>query len=230
MRKLLVALLVLALLLVVGDRVGATMAERAVARELAGSGLGGEPAVDIRGTPFLTQALAGRYDEVVVMAQDVPAGELRFSEFEATLRGLQVPLSQALSGDVASVPVDVLEARALVPYDELAQRSGAADVTVEPVGDRVRVTGRVEVLGRTLMAATLSRVELDGSDVVVTAESFDVGNQTLSAVLTRALTGKLDLRLPIEGLPYGLEPIALEVTPGGILVDASAADTVLTAR
>ncbi len=155
MRKLLLAVLVLAVLLAVGDRVGESMAERAVARELAGSGLGGSPMVDIRGTPFLTQAVAGRYDEVVVQAQDVPARELRFSQFEATLRGLQVPLSQALSGDVAEVPVESLGARALVPYDALARRSAAADVTVVPVGDRVRVTGSVEVLGRTLSAATL---------------------------------------------------------------------------
>ena len=230
MRKLLAAVLVLGVLLVIGDRVGASLAEQAVARELAGSGLGSEPAVEIRGTPFLTQAAAGRYDEVVVQAQDVPSGELRFSRFEATLRGLEVPLSQALSRDVASIPVDVLQARAQVPYDELARRSRAADVTVEPVGERVRVTGRVEVLGRTLSAATLSRVELEGSDVVVTAESFDVGSQTLSAALTRALTGTLDLRLPLRGLPYGLEPTGVEVTPDGVLVDASARDTVLTAR
>jgi hypothetical protein len=228
-RKLLLAVLVVAVLLVVGDRVGASLAEQAVARELAGSGLGGELLVDIRGTPFLTQAVAGRYDQVVVQAEDVPAGELRFSQFEATLRGLQVPLSQALSGDVAEVPVESLRARALVPYDELARRPRAADVTVEPVGERVRVTGRVEVLGRTLSATTLSRVELDGDDVVVTAESFDVGNETISAVLTKALTGKLDVRLPIQDLPYGLDPTAVDVTPVGVLVDAFATDTVLTA-
>lgn len=229
MKRVLVALVVLALLLLVGDRVAATVAERAVARELAGSGLGGAPVVDIRGTPFLTQAVAGRYDEVVVRAQGVPAGELRFAQFEATLAGLELPLSQALSGQVSAVPVDSIRARALVPYDELAQRSAAAEARVEPVGDRVRVTGTVEVLGRTLSAATVSRVELVGSDVVVTAEEFDVGNETLSGVLTRALAGTLDLRLPIAGLPYGLEPTAVDVTPRGVRVDASATDTVIRA-
>lgn len=229
MKKLLVGLVVLALLLVVADRVGLALAERAVAQELAGSGLGGDPEADIRGTPFLTQAVAGRYDEVVVEARDVPAGELRFSEFEATLSGVQVPLLQALSGGVEEVPVESLSARALVPYDELAQRAAAADVRVEPDGDRVRVTGTVEVLGRTLSAATVSTVELDGGDVVVTAEEFDVGSQTISSVLTRALAGKLDLRLPIEELPYGLQPTGVDVTPRGVVVDASATDTVVTA-
>ena len=230
MRKLLAVLVVLAVLLVVADRAGAAYAEGVVAREVAASGLGGTPAVEIRGVPFLTQAVAGRYEEVVVQARDVPAGDLRFAEFEATLTGLRVPLSQALSGEVDAVPVDGLRARALVPYDELARRSRAADVSVEPVGDRVRVTGRVEVLGRTLSAATTSRVELEGDDVKVTAESFDVGSETVNGVLTRALTGKLDFRVPLEALPYGLMPRSVDVTPGGILVEAFAADTVLTAR
>jgi hypothetical protein len=92
-KRLLVGLSVLALLLLAGDRIGVVLAERAVARELAASGLSGR--TDRRHPrlcPFLTQAVRGRYDEVVVTAQDVPAGELRFSEFEATLTGLQVPV------------------------------------------------------------------------------------------------------------------------------------------
>lgn len=229
MRRLLVALVVLGLLLVVGDRVALSLAERAVARELAGSGLPGSVA-DIRGTPFITQAVAGRYDDVFVQARDVPAGEVRFAEFEATLTGVQVPLSQALSGDVSAVPVESLRGRALIPYDELAQRVGATDVRVEPAGERVRVTGSVEVLGRMLSVAAVSRVRLEGSDVFVTAEELDVGNATLSGLITRALDGKLDVRLPITGLPYGLMPTGLELTDRGVVVDASATDTVLTAR
>ena len=233
MRRLLVGLVVLALLLVAADRLGLVLAERAVADELVASGLTGagvgEPTVDIRGVPFLTQAVAGRYEQVVVTARDVPAGELRFSEFEATLTGLRVPLSQAVSGDVGDVPVDLLEARAVVPYAALARRSEAADVTVEPVGDRVRVTGTVEVLGRTLSAAAVSRVELQETDIVVTAETLDVGNDAISDLLTRALDGRLDLRLPVRGLPYGLQPRAVDITDRGVVVDASVQDTVLRA-
>lgn len=233
MRRLLVGVVVLLLLLVAADRIGLVVAERAVARELAASGLSGPgaagPTADIRGWPFLTQAVRGRYDEVVVTAQDVPAGELRFSEFEATLRGLQVPLSQALAGDVGDIPVAGLDARVVVPYEALARSSDLGDVRVEPAGDRVRVTGTAQVLGRSLSAAAVSRVDLDGSDILVTAETLDVGNDAVSSLLTRALQGRLDLRLPVRGLPYGLEPDALEIAPRGVVVDASARDTVLRA-
>ena len=229
MRRLLVGVAVLALLLLAGDRVDLVLAERAVARELAASGLTGDPTVDIRGFPFLTQAVDGRYDEVVVTAQDVPAGEVRFSEFEATLSGLEVPLSQALSGDVGDVPVETLDARVVVPYAALARRSDLGDVRVEPAGDRVRVTGTAQVLGRSLSASAVSRVDLDGSDLVVTAETLDVGDDGISSLLTRALAGRLDLRLPVRGLPYGLEPRALEIADRGVVVDASARDTVLRA-
>jgi hypothetical protein len=231
-RRLLFALVAMGLLLVVADRVGASVAERAVASDLQASGLGGDPVVDIHGVPFLTQALRGRYEQIVVTARDVPAGEVRFAEFEATLIGAQVSVSQALRAGAGAVPVDALRARALVPYDELGRRSEATDVRVEPAAepDRVRVTGSVEVLSRTLSVATVSRVELDRGEVLVTAESVDVGNDAVSGALSRALEGKLDLRLPIEDLPYGLVPSGLEVTPRGIRVDAFATQTVITPR
>ena len=228
MKRFLVALVVLLGLLVVADRAGAAVAARAVARQAqAEAALPSEPDVRIGGFPFLTQALAGRYEQVTVTATDVPAGELDLARFSAVLDGVQVPLSDALSGSVASVPVSGLRARAVVAYDELARRSGERQLAVAPAGDRVRVTGSVEVLGRTLSATAVSRVEVDGGDLVVTAESYEVGNETADEVLTRALGDRLDLRIPVEGLPYGLEVTGVEVGGDGVAVLARAGRTVL---
>ena len=70
-----VAAVVLLLLVVTGvvvDRVAVGFAEREVAEQLAAQeALSGEPDVDVRGFPFLTQALAGRYEEVrIVLTAD----------------------------------------------------------------------------------------------------------------------------------------------------------------
>jgi hypothetical protein len=222
-------LVVLLALLLVADRVGAEVASRAVAEQARTSGgLSATPEVDIAGFPFLTQALSGRYDEVTVRASDVPAGEVRLSAFEAVLTGVEVPLRDALSGSIDSVPVSGLVAEAVVGYDELTRRSGNRQLIVAPGGgDRVRVTGRVEVLGQTLSASAVSRVEVDGQALRVTAESYEVGNATADALLTRALGDRLDLRVPIEGLPYGLQVRGLEVRAGGVVVLAGAGPTVL---
>jgi hypothetical protein len=228
-KRFLVALTVLLALVVVADRVAASVASRSVAAEAQReAGLEQPPDVRIGGFPFLTQALAGRYDEVTVRATDVPADEVRVSDFEAVLSGVEVPLRDALSGSVASVPVAGVRARAVVAFEELTRRSGERRLAVAPGADgRVRVTGSVEVLGKVLSAVAVSRVEIQGGDLLVTAESYEVGNQTADRLVSRALGERLDLRVPIAGLPYGLEVTGIEIEDAGVAVVASAGPTVL---
>ena len=229
MKKVALVLVVLLVLLLVADRVGASVAESAVASEVQSSTrLTTEPEVDVTGFPFLTQALAGRYEQVEVTATDVPAGDLTVSRLDATLMGVQVPLSDAVSGSVGRVPVERVTARALVSYDELERRAGDRRLSLEPAGDRVRVTGSVQVLGRTLSATAVSRVEVVEGDLLVTAESYEVGNEAVDDLLTRALGDRLDLRIPVTGLPYGLTVTGVDVLPEGVSVRANATDTVLS--
>ena len=229
MKKLLVGLVVLLGLLLVADRVAARLAAQAIAAEVqSASRLTSEPEVDITGFPFLTQAIAGRYDRVEVSAREVPAGELVLDRLDATLSGVQVSLTDALSGSVQQVPVEAVRARALVSYEALARRSGERSLTVAPAGDRVRVTGSLDVAGRTLSAVAVSRVEVSEGDLLVTAEEYEVGNETADRLITRAIGDRLDLRIPVTGLPYDLEVTDVEVQPDGVAVVARTGATVLS--
>ena len=230
MKKLVVALVVLLALLAVADRVGAAYAADAIAAEVQSSTrLTSEPEVEVEGVPFLTQALAGRYERVEVRATDVPAGDLTLDRLDATLTGVRLPRSDALSGSVARVPVERVRARALVPYDELSRRSGERRLTVAPAEDgRVRVSGSLQALGRTLSATAVSRVEVVDGAIVVTAESYEVGSQVADDLLTRVLGDRLDLRIPVTALPYGLQVTGVEVQSDGVWVRAAAEDTVLS--
>jgi hypothetical protein len=232
-KRLVVGLVVLLALVLVADRVGAQVASSTVAARVQEStALTEPPQVEIVGFPFLTQAFAGRYDRVEVSAADVPAGELRLDRLDATLRGVQVPLSRALSGSVERVPVEAVEARALVSYDQLSQRAGDRQLRVAPAddGQRVRVTGSVDVLGRSLSAVAISRVEVVNGAIVLTAEEFEVGNEAADGLFRNALSGRLDLTIPVTGLPYGLQVTGLDVEPDGVVVQATASDTVLSPR
>lgn len=228
----LLALLVLAGLLVAADRLAVRAVEDAVATRLAtAGGLTATPEVDVRGTPFLTQAVRGRYDDVAVRAVDVPVGDLRFSRFEAQLRGLEVPLSDAVRGDVQQVPVEALAGRAVLSYEQLSSAVADRGLRVSSAGDgRARVTGSVRVLGRTLEASAVSTAVLEGSTVVVTAERFEVGAAAADAVLSRALGNRLDLRVDIGSLPYGLQLTGLTAGAEGVVLTASATDTVLSTQ
>ena len=228
MRRL-ASVLVLLVVMVVGDRVAAAYAGDRLAEELRrGAGLTSTPTVEIAGFPFLTQAVGGRYDHVEVGATDVPAGDTVLDRVDVVLTGVRVGLSEALSGEVTDVPVDRVSAQVRLSYDDLSRRSGERRLTVSPEGDRVRVTGEVEVLGRTLSAAALSEVALDGDTVRITAQEFRVGNDVADALLTRALGDRFDLRVPITDLPYALTVQRLRVAPDAVVVEAGATDTVLT--
>lgn len=232
MTRLLVVLVLLGVVLVVADRVAVRVAERQVAtRVAAAGGLDEVPEVDVRGTPFLTQVLQGRYDDVVVRAEGAQAGTVRTHFFVARLRGVQVPLGDALRRDVTSVPVDTITAQAVLTYADLTEAVADRGLQVSAAGGGlVRVTGSVQALGRRLEASAVSRPVLEGSTVVVTAESFEVGNAVADSVLSRALGKRLDFRLEVGQLPYGLDLTALRAGGDGVVLQARSDGAVLTAR
>jgi hypothetical protein len=227
----LIGLLVVLLVLVVGaDRGGAVLAAHVVASKLKTSAsLATEPAVTIHGVPFLTQAFSGRYDDVELKIVDLARGGVRLATLDVALRGVRLPLADAISGQVSSVPVDGITATAVVTYADIALRGAIAGLSVQPAGSLVKVTGRITVLGQSVTASAESTVRLDGGNLVVTAQKVSVLGQS-SGVLNGALAGRLDLRVPIGTLPYGLKLTGVHATDAGVVLDARSGATVLRVR
>lgn len=222
-------LLILVALLAVADRASAVVAGRVLAGQLQTSGaLAARPEVSLRGVPFLTQALSGTYDRIEVRATGVPAGEVTV-DLDVELTKVQVPLGDLVSGSVTQVPVGQVRAEVLLPYAEMSRRSGDRQLVVSQAGNQVRVTGSVRVLGQTFTGSAVSTVTLEGDQVVVTAQSYEVGNTVANAVVSRALGGLFDLRFAVDDLPYDLVVQSVEVGPDGVAVRADATQTVLVA-
>ena len=222
-------LLVLGALLVVADVAASRAAERGIAERVRQAAeLPELPEVEVHGRPFLLQALRGRYDDVVVRSVDVPAGELRFASLVTELRGARVPLRQALEASTAPVPVESLSARAVVTYEALSAPVEDRGLRVVGAEDGlVRVTGSLDVLGRTLEATAVSRPELEDGEIVVTAERFEVGSSVADSLLSRALGRRLDFQVDVGELPYGLTLTGLDAGPDGVVLTADATDTVI---
>lgn len=223
--KTLVALLLLVGLLVAGDRIAEQVAERELARQLEAD-LGTRPAVEITGFPLLTQALRGRYDEMHVDAPRVRQGAVDVEDVRAVLQGARVPLGDVLGGRVVEVPVERLTATGLVTYAQVEELAGdGLRLAADPEG--VRVSGSIEVLGRTVSASAVSSVALEGDELRVTAQRLEVEGAQPPAAVARVLRDRLDLSVPLPPLPYDVR--LAEVTPGprGITVSGSARDVVL---
>lgn len=228
MKGLLITALSVLVVAVAADRISLVVAENAVATQLQASGsLSTRPSVSIRGIPFLTQALSGRYHDVEVSAAEVTAGGGRISQLDVTLRGVHVPLSSVLSGSVSAVPVDSVHATVLLSYADLTSQLRDRKLTVSPAGDQLRVSGTVQALGRTVTASAISSVALSGTSVVVTARRFEVGNAMADRAVTAALAGRFDFVVRVGKLPYGLALSSVKVRPNGVVATAAGAHTVL---
>lgn len=229
MKVLVVLVVIIAVLLGVGllaDRAVERWAEGYVADQLTQqAGLAGTPDVDVRGFPFLTQALEGRYDDVRI---SLTADELGQQGTTAAVRltGVHLPLSTVLSGDVQEVPVDRIEGTATLSYELLSDQLGG-DSTLGPEGDGLQVTKTVEILGYSLPLTATGTVTLDGDELVVDVENASGAGVDVPGFLVDRASDLLDLRYAVPALPFGLQLTRVTPAPDGVVVEVEATDTVL---
>lgn len=227
MKGLLITLGVLLVLLVAADRVGVLVAEQQVAAQVAQQGrLPGEPDVDITGFPFLTQAVAGRYDDVRISLTADELGQPAGTTADVSLQGVQLPLSDVLGGRVSQLPVDRVDGTASVPFALLAAQLGG-DTTLARDGDGLRITKTVEVLGQTVPLTAAGTVALDGQDLVVDVSSAAGAGIDVPQVVLEQAQQLLDFRYTLPALPFGLQLTGLQVTDSGVDVTVAATDVVL---
>ena len=228
MRRLLIVLVVLAALLVAADRVGVVVAQNRLASEIQQQlDLNAKPDVSIRGIPFLTQAIRGTYKDIRVQLPDVDAGDVQDLSVNARLQGAHVSLSDALGGNVDRIPVDQISGTLLIPYDQLARASGISGLTITREGDSLRLTGSVQVLGRSIKAEAVGRVEVHDGRIAINAEQAKVAGIPVPTAVLDEAARLLSFRVQPQNLPLNLRITAVHLTDTGLLVDAVSDDVVL---
>lgn len=227
MKRLLIAVVVLALIALGADRVAAQVAaDRLADRVMTEENLDSRPDVTIRGFPFLTQALRGRYQRLDITARDVDGGNIAVARADAALTGVALPLGDVLASRVERVPVDRVEVNALVSYDEVSAASGdrALRFGAAP-GGGVEVTGRVTALGQSLPVSAETEVDIDGATLTLTPRDVRVAGG--ASVNTGALADALEVRVEVPELPFGARLRDVNAGPDGITVTATASEVVL---
>jgi hypothetical protein len=211
MRRLLILAAILVVLLVVADRVAVAAADHLVASQIqTQEHLANRPSVSIGGFPFLTQAVAGTYDDVTLTVHGYRGAPVAVDTITVHLHGVHVSLGAVFSQSLSSVPVDSATAQVLLSYADLNTYLRAKGVTLGYAGgDRLRVTGSVTVAGQTLSATGTA--------------TLDVSAHSLAIRAVNAVT----VPIPLGGLPFGIALRSAKATNRGILVTASAAGLVL---
>ena len=209
----LVALLVLLGVLVVADTVLRSRVEASIATQL-GTDLGTQDAeVDVSGTPFVTQVIAGSLDRVEVAAPTATLDGVQLRELEATLLGVSTGSPRTVADLSFSAGVDPASLGAALP----------AGMTVAGEGDRLTVT----LSGLPVTASVVPTA--DGRAIGIGIEDLEIGGvlvqpEDLPFGLGDGLEG---LSIPLEDLPEGVELTSVTVSGGLIQVEAHGTDVLL---
>jgi hypothetical protein len=227
--KLVITLVVLVGLALAADRVGVRVADSQVATQIQQrEHLAGKPSVDIRGFPFLTQAVSGTYDDVRISLTAADLGQPPGTNADLDPRGVHLPLSSALSGSVSRIPVDRVDGTATVSYALISQQIGHG-TTLAWAGGALQLRTSVTILGRTVPLTAAGWLTLEGDALVVHAEHASAAGVSLPSSLVTRASQALDLRYRVPALPFGLHLTGVRPTPDGVVVDEAGTDTVLSA-
>ncbi|MFC8263120.1 DUF2993 domain-containing protein [Streptomyces sp. NPDC057291] len=221
LRILLVMVVVLGGIFIAVDRAAVYFAEsEAEGRvEISGSTVDSTD-ISIKGFPFLTQVAGSALDEVDIkltgIETDAGGRRIRISEMNAELH--DVTLADGFSSATAARATGT----ATVSYEDLTHAADDGVVVQYGGNGKVKVTGAVEILGRTLTRSVTSTVTLvDGHTIRVHADRVPgEGIPGLEGLVRR----KTDFEREIGALPNGLKLQRIEPTKTGLEISVTGSD------
>ncbi|MDP9863247.1 MULTISPECIES: LmeA family phospholipid-binding protein [Streptosporangium] len=226
MRKLVAFLILLLVLLAVLDRVAVSGVQREIAtRATAKYDLATPPEVTIVGIPFLTQAVAGRYDEVKVAAGAMSLAGVRLSSVDFTLHGVTAPLDDlVLRADQVDIRAERVAGTVVLSLDTLNQRAPRGiKVEVDGDGDGLNVNGEITVLGQKVPAKAKMKIELVEGGVKFVPEQVTLGGGIPVPRPERFIS----YQIPIKNLPFNLKVTDVKTVPEGLQISGEASDVPL---
>ncbi|WP_242581457.1 LmeA family phospholipid-binding protein [Streptomyces sp. MST-110588] len=193
--KMLVALLVCAAFLALGDRFAVLYAQDKAAEKLKESlHLNAKPEVDIKGFPFLTQVLDKRLRRVDITVPDLAADRVSLAKVEATATDIRI--QGDLPSSVKGATIGQVRGTVLLAFDDMNRELGASQVRFSELGpNAVQADGRLPIAGHELRVhaqAHIRRAGDRGISTDISAMRLDIGD----LAVYRPGTGKEDgLRL-----------------------------------
>jgi hypothetical protein len=205
-------LLVVAVVLLIADRVSNLIAENDMANQFTANGFPVKPSVNIEGFPFLTQVAARDFRKVTVSASNIPAGPVTINSLNATLTGMH--LSSSWNG----ATIDTISATAFVSFGALASAGdlGGTGVTATQDGpDKLKITAD---LAGIVSGSVEAQVKQTGPRTI----AVQVLNGGLASSVLSSFTS-FSFSLP-AGVPPSLRITGVTLNPAGLTLAAAATD------
>ncbi|MBX6384088.1 MAG: DUF2993 domain-containing protein [Microbispora sp.] len=225
MRKLVVAVALLAILLVVLDRVAVAGVQREIARQIEGAyDLAETPSVEVKGIPFLTQAIAGRYDEIHIGIGKVEREGVRLERVDATLYGVTAPLSDLIQNPAgAEITADRVTGTVVISKQTLSALAPHG-IKVEGAGDdALHVSGNLSVLGNRVPVTADLKIKVVPGGIRLTPANVKLAGGISVPDPERLIT----FTVPVKKLPLNLKITRVRPTSDGLAVQGTASDVPL---
>ncbi|MGH6656975.1 MAG: LmeA family phospholipid-binding protein [Actinocrinis sp.] len=220
-RKWLIALVVLIALLVAADRVAVVVVEGRLASKIQSSQrLGQKPGVSIAGFPFLTQVASRDFGRATIDIHNLDAHGVPIAHIHVDLSGVHA------SSAYNSATVDTLNGVATLNYTDVSTALSTA-VNVGHITLSRGSDGGVVASYKLLGAAVTTHVSvalLAGN--VLEIKSTKVGTKVSSLGLS--VPTDFDAKIPLGGLPFGMQLKGLQVTAEGVDISAIGHNVLLT--
>lgn len=223
MRKLLVFLILLVIVLAIVDRVAVAGVQREVARQVeARYDLDATPTVEVKGIPFLTQAISGRYQEVTISMGSLDRDGVRLASIEARLLGVNAQLNDLLASQ-AKIVVDEVIGTVVISKETVDARAPRG-IKVEGGGDdSLRVSGTINVRNVQVPVTATMRLEVVRGGIRLRPSDVKVAGGIPVPEATRLVSWTV----PVKDLPLNLKITKVRSTAEGLAVEATAKDVPL---
>jgi hypothetical protein len=235
LRRILIGLVVLGVLVVVADRVGAWVAQRVVAEqvanELADNEVGSEPPeVTVDGVPFLTQVMAGRYESVTLRLRDVGTGAIRLPQVELTATGVTASAGTLISRE-GSIVAEQVDGTATIGYASVAALTEQEGLELGPAdGGQIWIRLPTELLTQPVVLVGTADLEVVDGAVRLHPNELTVEEPPLppgAESRVEEIAQRLSVTVELPPLPYGLTVDSVQPERTGLVVQVSAVDVAL---
>jgi hypothetical protein len=227
-KKLLIALVVLAAVLVGLDVLGRWFAERevsaGVARQLPA---GASVHTDIHGFSFLWQAVRGQYPSITLSAEQLAVQRLTGVSATVDLTDVALPLSDALSGTVDTLTAGRADGQAVIPAAAVSAAAGRpVGLAPAPSGspDDVVISTPVDILGQTVTVSATAGASITDDVLTLRVTQVAAAGVAVPAAVTAELQGSLAIDLSLVGVPFPVTDAGVTARDGDLVITATADD------
>jgi hypothetical protein len=229
MRKAFVTCLILLVVFggiaIAGDIIGRRVAQNEIAKNVAAQyQLDHTPEVSIKGFPFLTQALDGRYDEIDINVGELNEQGVRLTDTMVALKGVTAPMSDAMNGDSSKMVADTATSTATIGYDDV-NKAAPNGMKVSAQGPALQVRGPYSVLGVTRTVTATVTVQPSGRTIRVVPQTVKAAGMSVPIGLVRQA---FTFTMPVKSLPLGTRISDVQVKPEGLRVSTTAQNVKLS--